>query len=79
MDKMQDRRVLISADAKTILDEYIRTQKEKNAGVPGYMSSRNAVVSDIITKFIAGTKGVEEQKPQEPKEQEPITLATHTN
>ena len=52
MDKMQDRRVLLSASAKTKLDEYISAQKAKNPGVPGYMPSRNAVVSDIVVRFI---------------------------
>ena len=68
MDKIKDRRVLISIPAKAMLDEYILTQKAKNAGVPGYMTSRNAVVSDIITKFIEGTK-----------QKEPITLAADTH
>lgn len=69
MDKMKDRRVLLSTSAKALLDAYIKVQREKNAGVPGYMTSRNAVVSDIVVAFIEGTATQQEQ----------IPLATHTN
>jgi hypothetical protein len=69
MDKMKDRRVLLSTTAKAKLDAYIGSQREKNAGVPGYMTSRNAVVSDIVIKFIEGS----------PMVQETISLASNTN
>lgn len=72
MDNINDRRVLISTDAKTILDKYISEQRAKNAGVPGYMTSRNAVVSDILIKFITWATKKTENKP------EPITLAADT-
>ena len=52
MDKMKDRRILLSIPAKTLLNDYIVSQKAKNPGVPGYMTSRNSVVSDIVIKFI---------------------------
>lgn len=67
METRKGRRVLISASAIAMLDEYIRVQREKNASVPGFMSSRNVVVSDIIMKFIEGQKT-----------KEPIAIAAGT-